>query len=239
MRRGSRISTTAGTAQAGGNGGNITIDADFLVSVPQENNDITANAFSGQGGRVTLTTQGLYYSTILSREQIQTLLETDDLSQFDTSQLLTNDITAISQISPQLSQIPTLNLQGIDPTGGLIELPTDFVDVTRLAEQNLCQAAQGSQFIVTGRGGLPTPPTEILNADAAWEDWRIVLERQPNEVIQPDRVRRDNPQTTENSPKTILEAQGWYTDANGNVILTAEPTTVIPHETWLTPVNCQ
>jgi len=231
MRRGSRISTTAGTAQAGGNGGNITIDAGFLVSVPQENNDITANAFSGQGGRVTLTTQGLYYFTILSREQIQTLLETDDLSQFDTSQLLTNDITAISQLSPQLSQIPTLNLQGIDPTGGLIELPTDFVDVTRLAEQNLCQAAQGSQFIVTGRGGLPTPPTELLNADAAWEDWRIVLERQPNEGMQPDRVRSDNSQTTENPPKTILEAQGWYTDANGNVILTAQPTTVIPHDT--------
>ena len=104
-----------------------------ILIIPYLNAEqLTANAFSGQGGRVTLTTQGLYYFTILSREQIQTLLETDDLSQFDTSQLLTNDITAISQISPQLSQIPTLNLQGIDPTGGLIELSTDFVDVTRL-----------------------------------------------------------------------------------------------------------
>jgi hypothetical protein len=55
MRYGSLISTTAGTALAGGNGGNINIDADFIVTVPQENSDITANAFSGNGGAVQST----------------------------------------------------------------------------------------------------------------------------------------------------------------------------------------
>jgi filamentous hemagglutinin family protein len=238
MRRESRISTTAGTAQASGDGGNITIDAGVIAAIPDDNNDITANAFSGQGGRVTLTTQGLYNFVIRSHEEIQALLGTDDLSEFDTSQLQTNDITAISQTSPTLSRIPTLNLQGIDPTGGLIELP-DLVDVTRLVEQNLCAASVGSEFTITGRGGLPTPPHEPLIAEATWEDWRIDSESESNEAIPSSPVSRDSQRTTEKRPKAIVEAQGWYRDAQGNVILTANPTTVTPHGTWLSSYNCQ
>ncbi|MCC5612825.1 hypothetical protein LC612_40615, partial [Nostoc sp. CHAB 5834] len=49
LRRGAQISTTAGTAQAGGVGGNINIDvpSGFIVAVPSENSDITANAPTG------------------------------------------------------------------------------------------------------------------------------------------------------------------------------------------------
>lgn len=60
LRNGSLISTTAGTEQAGGDSGNIAIDSNFVVAVPNENSDITANAFSGSGGNVTITTQGLF-----------------------------------------------------------------------------------------------------------------------------------------------------------------------------------
>nr|WP_199784686.1 hypothetical protein [Nostoc sp. 'Lobaria pulmonaria (5183) cyanobiont'] len=54
MRHGAQISTTAGTAEAGGNGGNINIDvpSGFIVAVPSENSDITANAFTGTSGRL-------------------------------------------------------------------------------------------------------------------------------------------------------------------------------------------
>nr|NMG22799.1 hypothetical protein [Brasilonema bromeliae SPC951] len=47
LRRGSQISTSAGTDQKGGNGGNITINAPsgFIVSVPNENSDITCRKF--------------------------------------------------------------------------------------------------------------------------------------------------------------------------------------------------
>ena len=47
MRNGSQISTTAGGAGAGGNGGNIDINIPngFIVATPNQNNDITANAF--------------------------------------------------------------------------------------------------------------------------------------------------------------------------------------------------
>ncbi|HEY9832495.1 MAG TPA: filamentous hemagglutinin N-terminal domain-containing protein, partial [Stenomitos sp.] len=60
LRRGSEISTTAGTAQAGGDGGNITISAGFILGIPRENSDITANAFTGRGGNINITTQGIF-----------------------------------------------------------------------------------------------------------------------------------------------------------------------------------
>jgi large exoprotein involved in heme utilization and adhesion len=54
MRNDSRISTTAGTAGAGGNGGDIDINSQFIIAVPQENSDIRANAFEGRGGNVDI-----------------------------------------------------------------------------------------------------------------------------------------------------------------------------------------
>lgn len=47
LRRNSGISTSAGSLGAGGNGGNIDINAKFIVTLPQENSDITANSFQG------------------------------------------------------------------------------------------------------------------------------------------------------------------------------------------------
>ena len=57
LKQGSEISTTAGTAQSGGNGGNILINSPqgFVIADPAaggNGNDITANAYTGNGGRV-------------------------------------------------------------------------------------------------------------------------------------------------------------------------------------------
>ena len=60
LRRGSEISTTAGTAQSGGDGGNININSRFIVVIPKENSDITANAFTGTGGNVEIYSQGIF-----------------------------------------------------------------------------------------------------------------------------------------------------------------------------------
>jgi large exoprotein involved in heme utilization and adhesion len=158
------------------------------------------------------------------------------LIQFDPATLSSSDLTAISQTSPQLSGEVAIQFQGIDPSKGLVELPTELVDVAQLIKQNLCTAAQGSEFTITGRGGLPTPPNEVLNGDVAWEDWRI---REANQSVEINSETRSiRPQTNSNIPTTIVEAQGWYKDANGNIILTAE-TTETPHSTWLTTPNCQ
>jgi filamentous hemagglutinin family protein len=235
LRRESRISTNAGKDEKMGDGGNIDIKSDFIVAVPDENSDITANAFEGEGGVVRIETQGLFNLVIRSREELEALLEPDD--PLDPQRLDSNDITAISQTSPELSRIPTLILLELDPSEGLVELPAELVDVTRLVEQSLCAAAQGSEFIVTGRGGLPKPPNQVLDADATWEDWRITTVGESTEVQQSNRNSRQD--VTGNKPNKFVEAQGWFKDANGTIILTAEPTVVTPHATGSPSFTCQ
>lgn len=60
LRNNSQITATAGTEQAGGNGGIITINAPFIIAIPDENSDIMANAFEGTGGQVNLTANGVF-----------------------------------------------------------------------------------------------------------------------------------------------------------------------------------
>ncbi|MEM1309345.1 MAG: hypothetical protein AAGF98_07570, partial [Cyanobacteria bacterium P01_H01_bin.153] len=60
LRNGSRISTNAGTTQTLGDGGNIDIEAPFVIAVREENSDITANAFLGDGGEVNISATGIF-----------------------------------------------------------------------------------------------------------------------------------------------------------------------------------
>mgnify|MGYP001794062059 CR=1 FL=1 len=62
LRYQSQLSTPAGNEQFGGDGGSININTPdgFIVAFPNENSDITANAFSGDGGKVDITAFGVY-----------------------------------------------------------------------------------------------------------------------------------------------------------------------------------
>jgi filamentous hemagglutinin family protein len=149
LRRNSRISATAGTAQAGGDGGNITITAPFVVSRLDENSDITANAFTGNGGSITITTNAIF--GLQFQPQLTTL----------------SDITASSQFG--LSGSVTLNLLNLDPSRGLVALPVNLVDPARQMTQACqpgSQQASGS-FVVLGQGGLPSNPMQPLTQDGA------------------------------------------------------------------------
>ncbi|MBX9254585.1 filamentous hemagglutinin N-terminal domain-containing protein [Desmonostoc muscorum CCALA 125] len=236
LRRESKISTNAGTAEAGGDGGNITINEPkgFIVAAPNENNDITANAFNGSGGKVNINPAGIFGLKPLSRQELERSLQTTDPTKLDPNQLPTSDITAISQTNPSLNGEVNLNTPNTDPSQGLQELPTDIVDVSGLINQNLCVAAQGSEFIVTGKGGLPPSPYEIISANTAWEDWLISSQSQ----TQPTPTTNNSSDKQQTESTTIIEAQGLVKDANGNAILTANPVTVTPKDTWLHPQDC-
>jgi filamentous hemagglutinin family protein len=231
LRRGAQISTTAGTAEAGGNGGNITINAPngFIVAGVRENNDITANAFSGSGGRVTINATGIFGMTVRTREDLVRLLGTN----LDPQLLPTNDITAISQTSPTLNGTVTVNTPDVDPNRGLVNLPTVALD-TEVSQ--VCQprsAENQSSFVITGRGGLPpNPRTEPLTPDAVQVDW-VTLN--PNSNNRTPTVIK-NPTAT--PPQPIIEATGWMRNEKGEVVLTANPSTVTPHSPWITPASC-
>jgi large exoprotein involved in heme utilization and adhesion len=97
-------------------------------------------------------------------------------------------------------------------------------------------ARQQSKFIITGRGGLPIPPNEALNADSIWEDWRISSDNP--KIRELNLTNRNQPESIKPKPEIIVEAQGWYKDGNGNIILTAQASSVTPRGNWLNSPNC-
>jgi len=233
LRRGAQISTTAGTAQAGGNGGNINIDAPsgFIVAVLRENSDITANAFTGSGGRVQINAFGIFGMVVRSREDLVRLLGTNDPTKLDPRLLPTSDITAISQTNPSLNGQVTTITPDVDPSRGLANLPAVPVE-TEVAQGCTAGGSQAqSEFIVTGRGGLPPNPGEALSSDAVQVDLVTLNPRIEN---------RSSPSVSRNrpAPAPLVEAQGWAIGANGKVVLTANVPTVTPHRSWQRPPEC-
>lgn len=145
LRRGSLISTTAGTAGAGGNGGNITLDSGFIVAVPTESSNITANAFIGNGGNIQINTQGFF--------GIQPRDSTSPLS----------SITASSRFG--VSGTIILNTPDVDPSRGARVLPSGVVDIDALiASSCVARRSRQGRFVITGTGGLAPQPDDLANA---------------------------------------------------------------------------
>ncbi|NER99521.1 MAG: S-layer family protein, partial [Symploca sp. SIO1B1] len=145
MRHNSFISTTAGTAPGGGNGGNITIRAPFIVAVPDENNDITANAFTGNGGRITIFSQAIF--GLEFRPRLTPL----------------SDITVSSQFG--LDGTVELNTLGIDPSLGFFNLSMEAVEPE---VKDICQGNGGQpkvELYDIGRAGIAPTPHDPFDPD--------------------------------------------------------------------------
>ncbi len=233
LRRNSQISATSNTARIaatpsvrdalsalgfailGVDGGNITINAPFIVAVPKEDSDITANAFDGRGGRIRITTQGLF--GIQPRPRLTPL----------------SDITASSDLG--VDGEVTVNGPDVDPSRGLAELPSDVVDASTQIDRRCTPAGrtqERSSFTITGRGGLPPSPNEPLQGESVVTNW-VSLDSEVETNTPPA------PTTPKSSaPTQLVEAQGWYFNGKGEVVLTASAPKVTPQGEWLSPPEC-
>lgn len=213
LRRNSEISTNAGGI---GNGGNINIDTDLLVGL--ENSDITATAVKGQGGNIQITTQGIFGIEPRSESTLE------------------SDITASSELG--IDGVVEINRPDTDPSRGLVTLPEELVDVSGLVAQS-CPAGGGnvareeSEFMITGRGGLPPTPQEATRSNPALADLGAPVQSQENR----DRAAISS-KSTSSEPTPIVEATGWVIGKNGEVVLIAQSPTVTPDIPWLTPTTC-
>jgi large exoprotein involved in heme utilization and adhesion len=146
-----------------------------------------------------------------------------------------SDITATGA-SSEFPGIVNIITPGIDPARGLAELPTEVVDATGAIAQG-CRDSQGSSFVVTGRGGLPPTPQQALGDDPRWRDWRTPagISRQPNVAGNGTLAPSANPTSTKSA---VVEATGWVTLPDGQVILTASAPNVASPNRWGQPVNC-
>ena len=203
LRRNNEISTTAGIEGAGGDGGNITIDTPFIVAVPSEDSNITANAFTGSGGRIQITAQGVFGLEI--REQLTPL----------------SDITAFSQQNPDLNGVVEINTLDVDPSQELVTLPVELIDASGLIA-NSCIARssqQGGSFIITGAGALPTRPGDASVSPYPTGTVRPV----PNAASSnaPNSISGIGIRSWQLGDP-IVEPQGTYRLADGQVVLSRE-----------------
>jgi filamentous hemagglutinin family protein len=215
LRHRSQISTSAGTRNQGGDGGNINIDTQFLVALPSENSDIRADAYTGKGGNVQIMAQDIFGTESRPKPTPQ------------------SDITASSKLG--IDGVVRINTPDIDPSRGLVALPTQLVDASGLIAQNCSSGGSqvASTFTVTGRGGLPDNPSETLSSNAVWTDLRPNPNLAATSSSSAIATRANHP-----TAAPLVEAQGWVINDKGEVVLTASAPTVTPHNPGLTPAQC-
>ncbi|WP_414544122.1 filamentous hemagglutinin N-terminal domain-containing protein [Nostoc sp. CCY0012] len=218
LRRNSQISTTAGIDGAGGDGGNITIDAPdgFIVATPNQNNDIVANAFQGQGGNININARSIF-----NLEQRPSLPPNN-----------TNDIDASSQFG--LTGTVTIDTPDIDPSRGLVELPENFTNASQqiVSSCNPGSSARRSSFTVIGRGGIARSPLEPFQSEVSTGRW-ITLD-----AVDADQNSNVINESLPSPPPKIVEAQGWIIDENGNVSLVAQVPNTTPHGLSISSSTC-
>ena len=247
MRNQSNISTTAGTNEQLGDGGNINISNGFLVTVPNENSDITANAFEGQGGKINIASEKIFWMEQRDRKEIIELL--GSYSELNPNLLSTNDITAFSQQNPNLDGSVTINLLNtIDPSRGLTPLSTAFVDPSELIDQSctLSSSKSSSQFVNTGSGGLPQNPSNPLSPNNIVKRLATPIARRSHIAQRSQTTQRTQTSSSSSTiplpdrqeSESIVEAQGWVRLGNGKIRLVAQAPSVTPQGNWQTMSSC-
>jgi large exoprotein involved in heme utilization and adhesion len=198
------------SAQAFNNadGGNITIDAPdgFIVATTNQNNDIVANAFQGQGGNININARSIF--------NLEQRLSTPPNN--------TNDIDASSQFG--LTGTVTINTPDLDPSRGLVQLPDNLTDASQqiVSSCNPGSQARRSSFTVTGRGGIARSPIEPFQGEVSTARW-ITLD-----TISEPQNRNVNNKILPSPTSQIVEAQGWVFDKSGTVSLVAQLPNVTP-----------
>jgi len=183
MRRGSSITTNA-TGEA--TGGNIIINTDVLAAL--ENSDISANAEDSFGGRVIINSQGIF----------GTKFRPDNTPE--------SDITATSKLGPQFSGSVQINTPEVDPNSGLVNLPDNAVDVSRLVPKGcIARRKETGTFYITGNGGFQYRPGDGLISPLPTGEVRSIPE--------------DNSSERSDVNGRIIEAQGIYKLENGQMVL--------------------
>ena len=203
----------------------------MAAKAPNENNDITANAFNGSGGRVTISAQDIYWFTPRSRAELANLLGTNDPAKLDPFLLPTNDITAISQDNPTLNGSVTLNTPNLDPSRGLVQLPTTPTDPSNRIDQSCASGSSvtRSRFTATGRGGLPSQPDESLSSS----------DTLPRLATLPTAAGRPSSQTVMVDPtEPIAEAQAALRLPNGKIRFVVQAAAPTPYTSQAAAASC-
>ncbi|NJL52441.1 MAG: hypothetical protein HC930_09860 [Hydrococcus sp. SU_1_0] len=201
------------SAQAfnGNSGGNLEINANFVIAYPSDGtgNDLFATSDGGSGGEINLNVENLFG------------LEEGTAIDKDGDQFINNrnDIDAKSNVLG-LDGTVNINTSKIDPLQGATELPSNVVEVRQTNEQT-CSVNRDTRtangLVVTGRGGVQPSPDSPLSSQTIIENGKNIATEANNE-----QVLAIAPVHT--SQGDIIPAQGIVVTEDGHMILTAYPT---------------
>ncbi|BAZ44429.1 hypothetical protein NIES4102_14380 [Chondrocystis sp. NIES-4102] len=192
------------------NGGNLTIDTQFIVAYPNTNSDILASAQQGQGGNITIDAESLFG------------IDQRPLND------VTNDINASSLVKGldgtiEINNANTTNIEDV------IELPTNLIEPQQTTAQ-ACQAnkeaAANNRLLIRGKGGVPASPEQPLVSQ------NIALNGQYINTI------NTVPKLIETSVGKIQLARGIKINKSGGVVLTAYPTNSVGERVPPARANC-
>ncbi|HEY9605763.1 MAG TPA: hypothetical protein V6C85_29425, partial [Allocoleopsis sp.] len=250
LRDSSLISTSVFDSTGGG--GNITINSTVFVAL--EDSDILANAEAGPGGNIKINSDA-FLADIFSRGlAVPVGRNPGNLGQFRGNNR--NDISVNSQQNTSLStsfrandrvdisadsqtgKSGTVSYTYVDPTRRVAPLPSDFADAEGLIDRRCTprDSKRGSNFTITGRGGLPPSPNDPLTHEEILVDWVTLEAKEEKRDRTDNHDNRTDPSST--SSKQLVEAQGWAIGANGQVILTAQANTATPVSPGVLPLTC-
>jgi hypothetical protein len=269
LQDGSLISTSVFDSTGGG--GNITINSETFVILGDT--DILANAAAGPGGDITINSPAFLVALFSTDQATAVGRNPGDLNQFrgnnrvdisdnfvrlDDSDRITivgafdqfrgNNRTDISTASQSGSAgIPRLS--PINNTQTVAQAPLKLVNAEELIDRRCTRADTNkkSSFVITGRGGLPPSPNDVLQPESVITDW-VTLDSQENQSQDTTHAAKSSARLTHPpTPVTmaaptkheLVEAQGWVYGSKGEVILTASASTATPQSPFITPLSCE
>ncbi|MEM8722895.1 MAG: filamentous hemagglutinin N-terminal domain-containing protein [Cyanobacteria bacterium P01_G01_bin.39] len=174
------------------NGGELSIDAEFIIAFPNGSNNLIAGAEQGQGGNITINAESIFG------------IEERPLNE------ATNDIDASSEVSG-LDGTIDITTPDINPIQGATELPSNLVVPQQTTEQ-ACQSKRVATIknglTIKGKGGIPPAPELPLDSH------NIAIEGKYTDITSA------TPQAIDTSQGAIQPARGIKKTENG-VTLTA------------------
>ncbi|MEC4982532.1 MAG: S-layer family protein [Oscillatoria sp. PMC 1068.18] len=192
----------------GGSAGNVSLEGNININtetlVLLEASSIITDAVSTQGGS----------NIVISP------LNGDDLFVFQSPDSIIN-ASGDLQIDTELDDESVEIVQSQD------------VDPNQEVTTNACQQGEGSEFVVTGRGGLPTNPNQALEAENI--STSFIDPVAPNRAT----ILEDEENVSVSSPTQKTPARGWVVNERGEVILVAyDPSTTPLQRHLVNPALC-
>jgi filamentous hemagglutinin family protein len=187
-----------------GSGGNITLGAQAIVALADS--DILASSRDGSGGDITLNTPAFFGFRYRPAAD-----------SFNTAALDGNgrvDVNASGRLRAGSVIVPRVTLQP-----SRLSLPTEIVDTSKLIAQScMARNLRQGRFIVTGAGGLPSLPDDLVTAPFATDGMTLDASSQAEETEARGDGKRANT-VLGAAGATIVEADGLYQLENGALVL--------------------